>query len=241
MSFNIRGFGSGKDSKIRNCRKLLCRESPFIVALQETKCNIVDSNWISLIWGSHEFGFVQKEKSFVSDFFIAVMGRWKGRDELSIIVNIYGPHEDSNKVKMWASLENFLGDYDAAWVLCRDFNELKFSKLDRFLISEKFNSMWGDVSALALERTMSDHFPIVLRDRVIDFGPKATKIFDEWLEFDGKEHVVKEAWNINVDGRRSDCIFRNKLKNVKFDLKEWSQKTFGKIDLEIEEAKKESN
>ncbi|XP_071718200.1 uncharacterized protein [Rutidosis leptorrhynchoides] len=306
MSFNIRGFGSGKDRKIGDFKKLMCREQPWIVALQETKCNTIDEKWVKLISGFDDVGFVQKEKvgksgglllfwdknDFLAEqvhkdeFYIAVKGKWRGRDEPLIIVNVYGPHDDANKQKLWASLKNFVGQYDVAWVLCGDFNEvreeserqscvfmekrakwfnefinnaqlidvplggkrftricdngIKFSKLDRFLISEKFNDMWDEVSAIALERKMSDHCPIVLRDRAIDFGPKPIKVFDEWLVVEGAEKIINEAWKAKVSSQRLDCVFRLKLKNVKIALKEWSQRTFGKLDMEIEGLKNEA-
>ncbi|XP_071694765.1 uncharacterized protein [Rutidosis leptorrhynchoides] len=201
----------------------------------------------------------------------------------SYIVNIHGPHNDSNKIKLWASLEKFVGDYDAAWILCGDFNEvreeskrfncefierraewfndfinqanlievpmggkiftqicdngIKFSKLDRFLVSDKVCNMWNELLVLALERKLSDHCPIILRDRVIDFGPKPTKVFDEWLDMDGSDEAVINAWNKEVQGRRLDCKFRDKLKNVKFALKEWGHNTLVGIDVEIEDLK----
>ncbi|XP_071738730.1 uncharacterized protein [Rutidosis leptorrhynchoides] len=202
LSVNIRGFGSGKDSTVGEFRKLIFREKPFVVAIQETKCNGVDIKCINRLWGSNDIGFIQKEKigksggimllwdpkeftteqHYYSDFYISIKRKWRGRDETSYIVNVYGLHDDSNKKKMWASLENFVGQNDGAWVLCGDFNEvcnvferqsfvfmdrrakwfndfidnthlievplcgkkftricdngIKFSKLDRFLISE---------------------------------------------------------------------------------------------------------
>ncbi|XP_071740791.1 uncharacterized protein [Rutidosis leptorrhynchoides] len=98
-------------------------------------------------------------------------------------------------------------------------NGVKFSKLDRFLIFENFNQMWEELSVLALERKLLDHCPIVLRDRDIDFGPKPTKIFDEWLEAEDSTQIINDAWN-------------------QIALKEWAQKTFEKIDIEIEELQK---
>ncbi|XP_071738767.1 uncharacterized protein [Rutidosis leptorrhynchoides] len=276
MSFNIRGFGMGKDSKISDCHKLLARENPLFVAFQETKCNCVDRNWVSLVWGSQDFDFIQKEKigklgglllvwdfnsfsveqSFVDDYYIAVKGKWVGKNVETIIVNIYGPHDDTNKQKMWSSLVNFVGAYDLDWVLCGDFNEvrdkterqncqfverratwfnefienaklidvpmggkkfmricdngIKFSKLDQFLVSEKFIQTWGDISVLALERKLSDHCPIVLRDIAIDYGPKSAKVFDEWLDLDGEDKIIKECWDQKVEGSRADFVFRKK-------------------------------
>ncbi|XP_071740139.1 uncharacterized protein [Rutidosis leptorrhynchoides] len=217
LSFNIRGFRSGKNSKLGDCRKLIFRKNPSICALQETKCNIVDANWVYSLWGSDDFGFIQKEKvgkpggllliwnnnefvaeqSFTGDHYIAVMGKWVGKDEVSIIVNLYGPHEDSNKLKLWTSLESFIVPLGGKRFTRICDNGLKFSKIDKFLVSEKFNDLWGELSAIALECKLSDHCPIVLRDRIIDFGPKP-------------------------------------IKNA---LKEWSKVTFGKLDEEIDELK----
>ncbi|XP_071686888.1 uncharacterized protein [Rutidosis leptorrhynchoides] len=303
LSLNIRGFGSGKDSKVGDFKKLVSRKQPDVILLQETKCNCVDRNWVSIIWGSDEFDFIQKEKvgksggllliwdtnvfvaveSIISDFYVAIKERWKGWDVESIIVNVYGPHEDANKLKLWLSLGSFVGKHDVAWFLGGDFNEvredserqncvfmskraswfndfinesrlldiplggkrftricdngLKFTKLDRFLVSEKSIQAWGDLSTLALERKLSDHCPLILRDKDIDFGPKRTKIFDEWLDNEGSEEIIKKAWSMNVGGSRLDCVFRNKMKNVKNALKDWSIKSLGKLEEEINDLK----
>ncbi|GJS17780.1 cytochrome P450 [Tanacetum coccineum] len=50
---------------------------------------------------------------------------------------------------------------------------LKFSKLDRFLINQKFGSEWNSLSVVAMERKLSDHCPLVIYDKVVDFGPKS--------------------------------------------------------------------
>ncbi|XP_071715061.1 uncharacterized protein [Rutidosis leptorrhynchoides] len=248
LSLNIRGFGSGKNFKIGDFRKLLRRENPDIVALQETKCNTVSSNWVNMLWGSNEFDFIQKEKvglsggmlliwntsvfiaehSMINEFFIAVKGKWKGIDGDTFIVNVYGPHDDSNKVKLWSSLESLVGSFDAAWVLGGDFNEVRDQ-------SERKNCVFVESRARRfnefINRTRLVEVPLGGKrftriydngDKEIDFGPKPTKVFDEWLEAEGADEIVRKAWNINVGGRRPNCIFRNKLKEVKIALKEWS-------------------
>ncbi|GJZ12510.1 RNA-directed DNA polymerase, eukaryota [Tanacetum coccineum] len=55
---------------------------------------------------------------------------------------------------------------------------LKFSKLDRFLVSGGFRDLWTDLSVVALDRKLSDHCLILLRDKVVDFGPKQFRAFD---------------------------------------------------------------
>ncbi|XP_071708593.1 uncharacterized protein [Rutidosis leptorrhynchoides] len=212
-------------------------------------------------------------------FFLAIRGNWVGSGNESIIVNVYGPHNDVSKKEMWSSLNQLLDTTDSSWVLCGDFNEVryqsdrlnstfhqsrasifnefisrnnlidilingkkftrisddgtKFSKLDRFLVNNSFLKLWDDLSTVALERKESDHCPIVLRDKIIDFGPKPFKVFDEWFNKEGVDRVVQMAWDKPVRGSHKDCIFRDKLKNVKSELKNWGKNEFGNLDAEI--------
>ncbi|XP_071714871.1 uncharacterized protein [Rutidosis leptorrhynchoides] len=114
---------------------------------------------------------------------------------------------------------------------------IKFSKLDRFLVCEKFMDIWQNLSATALERKHSDHCPIMLKDDEKNFGPKPFKLFDAWLDEDGVDQIIKDAWDIKPSGNRLDCVFRNKLKNVKEALKSWSKTKFSSLDNEIEALK----
>ncbi|GKD71113.1 RNA-directed DNA polymerase, eukaryota, partial [Tanacetum coccineum] len=47
----------------------------------------------------------------------------------------------------------------------------KMSKLDRFLVTEGIISLYPSISALCLDRHLSDHRPILLREVLSDFGP----------------------------------------------------------------------
>ncbi|GJZ84480.1 putative RNA-directed DNA polymerase [Tanacetum coccineum] len=117
---------------------------------------------------------------------------------------------------------------------------LKFSKLDRFLLNEEFMKLWGNTSVVALDRKLSDHCPIVLKDVDLDFGPKPFRAFDIWLKETDIGNEVEEAWKMEVRSRRPDCRFRNKLKNVKVVLKKWSKERFGAVNEKIEMLKKEA-
>ncbi|XP_071718070.1 uncharacterized protein [Rutidosis leptorrhynchoides] len=305
MSFSIRDFkkNGNTESKINTFRKIRVSEQPNIVAIQESKCNEVSDDWLEFVWGSTDFEYIQKPKvgksggmllvwdtnafeviqAVEGTFFLAIKGRWKGKERDTIVTNVYGPHKDEGKRELWESLETLMEYKDANWVLCEDFNEvrspserkncefierratrfnnfienmqlieapligrkftrisddgLKLSKLDRFLVSESFLQSWGDVSMISLDRGTSDHCPIFLRDKQIDFEPIPFKIFDVWLENKEVEKVIIEAWNKKVYGSRRDCTFRNKLKNVKESLREWSRHQYGYLDIDLENAK----
>ncbi|XP_071694661.1 uncharacterized protein [Rutidosis leptorrhynchoides] len=115
---------------------------------------------------------------------------------------------------------------------------MKMSKLDRFLVSDDFLNLWTDLKVVALDRSVSDHCPISLSDGEVDFGPKPFKIFDDWFVVEGIDKVIADSWSGPMGGNRKDCVFRNKLKRLKGDLKEWSKVHFGKLDSEIESVKK---
>ncbi|XP_071739224.1 uncharacterized protein [Rutidosis leptorrhynchoides] len=73
-----------------------------------------------------------------------------------------------------------------------------------------------------------------------DYGPKPFKVFDEWFNREGVDKIIEEAWADEVKGRRLDCNFRDRLKNVKFALKRWSTNTFGGLDKELNDLKEEA-
>nr|GEV40923.1 reverse transcriptase domain, reverse transcriptase zinc-binding domain protein [Tanacetum cinerariifolium] len=65
---------------------------------------------------------------------------------------------------------------------------MKFSKLERFLVSKGFCDLWPELSVVALDRKLSDHCLIMLRDTVVNFDPKPFRVFDIWF----KERVTLE-------------------------------------------------
>ncbi|GKC45930.1 transposon TX1 [Tanacetum coccineum] len=104
---------------------------------------------------------------------------------------------------------------------------LKFSKLDRFLLNDQFNELWGNLSVVSLDKKLSDHCPIVMKDVELDFGPKPFKVFNIWMDEPDFLKVVGDAWMKEVKSFRPDCRFRDRLKNVKASLIVWSKDRFG--------------
>lgn len=52
-----------------------------------------------------------------------------------------------------------------------------------------------DLSVLALDRSISDHRPILLKSESFDYGPSTFKIFDSWFVMDGFDDVVRKSWD----------------------------------------------
>ncbi|GJR55734.1 RNA-directed DNA polymerase, eukaryota [Tanacetum coccineum] len=98
----------------------------------------------------------------------------------------------------------------------------KMSKLDRFLISENLMISCPNISATSLDRYLSDHRPILLRESQHDYGPIPFRFFNHWLELDGFNKFVTDTWNLApVDDSNAMRNVMNKLKFLKRKIREW--------------------
>lgn len=107
-------------------------------------------------------------------------------------------------------------------------------------MSHSFSDAWPNLGVVAADGKLSDHCPIIMKDLIIDFGPRPFRIFDFWMNESDFEEVVKNAWIKTVVSRNPDRVLRDKFKNVKQALKIWSKEKFGTTDIEIEKFKKEA-
>ncbi|KAJ9560359.1 hypothetical protein OSB04_005519 [Centaurea solstitialis] len=112
----------------------------------------------------------------------------------------------------------------------------KASKLDRFLVSRNFLSVWPLLNVVALPRVHSDHCPILLNADGEDFGPVPFKIFNSWIKIPSLVDTVEKAWE-DFDGGSVDrspihnlCL---KLKFLKGRIKEWRDLNYVKKSAEI--------
>ena len=76
-------------------------------------------------------------------------------------------------------------------------NGTVMSRLDRFLLSDEWLSQWPDTTQFVLDRDFSDHCPILLRSRIIDWGPKPFKIMDWWLKDRLSEYGVSQMGQLS--------------------------------------------
>nr|GEY59203.1 RNA-directed DNA polymerase, eukaryota [Tanacetum cinerariifolium] len=73
----------------------------------------------------------------------------------------------------------------------------KMSKLDRFHMSEGLLSANPKFSTITLDRYLSDHRPIMLRESFHDYGPIPFRSFHYWFEIDGFEEMILKCWCIS--------------------------------------------
>ncbi|GKA34690.1 RNA-directed DNA polymerase, eukaryota, partial [Tanacetum coccineum] len=98
----------------------------------------------------------------------------------------------------------------------------KMSKLDRFFVSENLLTSCPNISAITLERFISDHRPILLRETSFDYGPIPFRFYKYWLEVDGFDKMVRESWEA-APGNKDNAIrsFMGKLKFLKDRIRVW--------------------
>ncbi|GJX29482.1 RNA-directed DNA polymerase, eukaryota [Tanacetum coccineum] len=71
----------------------------------------------------------------------------------------------------------------------------KMSKLDRFLVTDGFLSLFPHISAVCLDRHLSDHRPILLREMLVDFGATPFRLYHSWLSIPGFDQMITSTWN----------------------------------------------
>nr|GEZ38711.1 RNA-directed DNA polymerase, eukaryota [Tanacetum cinerariifolium] len=80
------------------------------------------------------------------------------------------------------------------------------SKLDRFLVSDGIFLEFPSISALCLDRHLSDHRPILLHDVHLDFGSVPYRFYHSWFSFDGFDDMVERTWRSFSHSDRNGMI-----------------------------------
>ncbi|GJX62388.1 hypothetical protein Tco_0295288 [Tanacetum coccineum] len=79
-------------------------------------------------------------------------------------------------------------------------------------------------TATSLERYLSDHRPILLRESHFDYGPTPFRFFHSWFEMEGFNKLVEDAWNeAPVDESNAMSNMMKKLKYLKQKIRDWNK------------------
>nr|GEZ90924.1 RNA-directed DNA polymerase, eukaryota [Tanacetum cinerariifolium] len=212
----------------------------------------------------------EKHNSTVSDYFVAIKGKWIHSSKNYLIISIYVSQELYDKKVLWDYLHFIIDNWAGEVVIIGDFNEVrtqderfgsifniqgaaifnsfisssglvdvpmggcsftwvhkfaaKMSKLDRFLISEGLMESCPNISAITLDRYLSDHRPILLRELCFDYGPTPFRFYHYWFELEGFDKFVEQVWNdYQSDDFNAMLRFMNKLKYLKTKLRLWTK------------------
>nr|GEW36604.1 RNA-directed DNA polymerase, eukaryota, nucleotide-binding alpha-beta plait domain protein [Tanacetum cinerariifolium] len=141
-----------------------------------------------------------KDNSMVSDSFVAVYGTWipsttKLLDGKSILLgdfnevrfeheryafvfNPNGANVFNNFIASSSLVDLPMDGFSFTW---SHKSASKMSKLDRFLISDGLLAYFPSLSFTCLDKYLSDHRPILLRETNVDYGPYPFRFFNSWL------------------------------------------------------------
>ncbi|GJV85190.1 RNA-directed DNA polymerase, eukaryota, partial [Tanacetum coccineum] len=111
------------------------------------------------------------------------------------------------------------GGYSFTWA---HKSATKISKLDHFLIYEALMRNCPNISFITLDRFLSDHRPILLREICLDYGPTPFWFFHLWFGFIGFDSFVFESWKaIQIQNQNAMLNFSKKLKILKGRIRSW--------------------
>ncbi|RZC03396.1 Cellulose synthase-like protein D2 [Glycine soja] len=150
---------------------------------------------------------------------------------------LYGQRKDERT----GSSQRSVGTYDSSsfndWISDMEIQEIKSfgsrftwcrpngsvrSRLDRCLVLEHWLLKWPDSSHQVLHRDYSDHYPIILKTKLVDWGPKPFRVMDCWPKNKEYQRLVKEVWCGDQQLGWGSIVLKNKLRNLKSSLKQWS-------------------
>ncbi|GKV50356.1 hypothetical protein SLEP1_g57064 [Rubroshorea leprosula] len=110
------------------------------------------------------------------------------------------------------------------------------NRLDRFLLSDGMLNFWGDCCQIGLNRTTSDHCPVMLKKVNSNWGPKPFRTLNCWDRHPEFIKVVEENWkSTEVEGWKG-YVCKEKLKRLRNKLKKWNSEVFGSFENQIAEA-----
>ncbi|GJW57332.1 RNA-directed DNA polymerase, eukaryota [Tanacetum coccineum] len=176
-----------------------------------------------------------KDKRMLWDYLVYEITKWHGEvvimgdfnevryksDRFGSVFNVQGANVFNSFIANAGLEEVPLGGSAFTW--CHK-SATKMSKLDRFLISEKLLISCPNITAITLERYLSDHRPILLLESQFGYGPTPFRFFHYWLDMEGFNKIVEDAWSeAPYDDSNAMIIMMKKLKYLKLKIREWNK------------------
>jgi len=114
---------------------------------------------------------------------------------------------------------------------------VSMSRLDRFLLFDKWCDAWPNCIQVAQQRGLLDHVPVMLFDDEANWGPRLLRMLKCWASFPGYDDYVHNTWgSFNIVGW-SGFVLRKKLKLMKLSLKMWHQQHSQNLNAKIDSVK----
>ncbi|GJT52989.1 RNA-directed DNA polymerase, eukaryota [Tanacetum coccineum] len=186
------------------------------------------SGRILCVWDPKSF---IKLNSTVSDYFVMVRGDWvpngevvvmgdfnevrKKEERFGSLLNVQGADAFNLFISNAGLKEVSLGGCSYTW--CHK-SATKMSKLDRFLISESLMNSCPYISAITLDRYLSDHRPILMRESHHDYGPVPFRSLQELEKLQSLEAAQKANIKWVIEGDENSKYYHgilNKKRSIR--------------------------
>ncbi|GJX37990.1 RNA-directed DNA polymerase, eukaryota [Tanacetum coccineum] len=201
--------------------------------------SVGNSGGIACIWDPKMF---TKDHVSISDYFVALMGTWipllskllyiscisslncprrvrSERERFGSVFNQQGANVFNHFITSNGLIDPPLDGYAFTWT---HKSASKMSKLDRFLFSEGLLESFPHLSAICLDKHLSDHRPILLRETSFDYGPTPFRFFHSWFTMEGFDSFVESTWNsFNIVEENGLIRLKKKLQLLKIAIKAW--------------------
>nr|GEU41234.1 RNA-directed DNA polymerase, eukaryota [Tanacetum cinerariifolium] len=195
-----------------------------LVKVGETmSASVGNSSGILCVWDPNKF---KKMNSTVSNYFVMVRGEWMPNGKKLLIISVYAPQELSEKKMLWDYLSLVISKWEGEVVIMGDFNEVR-NKSERFgTLFNRHDSLLcscSNISLITLDRYLSDHRPILMREVYYDYGPAPFRLFHYWFEVDGFDKFIEDSWKDDPIIESNDLVrMTKKLKYLKEKIRIWN-------------------
>nr|GEU89013.1 RNA-directed DNA polymerase, eukaryota [Tanacetum cinerariifolium] len=167
------------------------------------------------------------------DYISVIVGRWNGESIIMVDFNevwnnderrgsCFDPHGSryfDRFISTSGMVDVSLKGYKFTW---SHPSASKMSKLDHFLVSDGIFAIFPSIAAVCLDRHLSNHWSILLREAHLDFGSTLFRFYKSWFELDGFDDLIKLSWQSfsfsNFDGMTR---FKKKLQDLKVIIRHW--------------------
>ncbi|KAL8462975.1 hypothetical protein ACS0TY_033030 [Phlomoides rotata] len=207
-----------------------------------------NSGGILTIWNSEVFQKTTSQRKVLWETIQALV--WQnGTEVIGIIGDFNTIREESDMVgrsNQWDRNEmdrfnNFIEGCDLSEVqlVGRRFTWYRpdgtcNSKLDRLLVNTNWINKWTGQILRGGKRSLSDHVPIFIEGCKKDWGPRPFKFFNQWIQHPGYKELIEKVWSSSTKQGWASFVIKEKLKEVKIELKTWSNEIFHGLDRRIE-------
>ena len=115
----------------------------------------------------------------------------------------------------------------------------RMARLDRFLITNDWESYFGNATQSILPRPLLDHFLIFLiRGGSLVHGLTPFRFENMWFKTEGFKSLIDGWWkSFEVRGNGSFMV-AEKLKALKIKLEWWNKEVFGRVETRKNQALK---